>query len=331
MTITVSLGEILYNGAWITIADAGGGAYTIDLPEIEAPAGPAPALLVTSNGVAVSANSQVWISATPALSLFASLVPAPGTTLSGTVNWQYSFATTCCGSFDWYCYDSVTASASSPWDLGSYVGACGGAATVTATYAGYAPQSLTFSILGTNPTKAAVNSFIGSSPWFLHQMVQLESGYVQFAGNGGPNFGPPNGFGLMQVDPPGNAYQIWDWKQNATAGLAILSAFGTSATSYWNGLLANWNSFNVNNPDHAIGPPSDTSEGPCAFSYNSPAGGTYPYSDAVWIKSYNSGYSSPFIQLSIFNTNGFPQAAWIINDLNNKGVDYVQVVCSATP
>jgi hypothetical protein len=36
MTITVSLGEILYNGAWITIADAGG-LYTMYLPEIEPP------------------------------------------------------------------------------------------------------------------------------------------------------------------------------------------------------------------------------------------------------------------------------------------------------
>jgi hypothetical protein len=291
------------------------------------PAAP-PTILVTSNGAAVAANSQVALSTAPSLSLVASLVPPQGTTLSGTVSWQYSFVTSCCGPNLWSCGDSTTLIASSAWDIGADVGACGGAATITAVYAGYPTQSLSFSIMGTNPTQAAINSFVGSSPWFLHRIIQLESGYQQFTASGAPKFGPPNGFGLMQVDPPASTYQIWDWTQNATAGLAILNAF--SATTYWNTQLANWASFNSSYPAAAIGPPSDTSEGPCVFSYYSPANGSSPYSDAVWMKRYNSGYNGPFIQFNQFiGLNGTAQGVWLINDINTLGVNYVQVVCSA--
>lgn len=50
-----------------------------------------------------------------------------------------------------------------------------------------------------------------------------ESHYKQFKSNGTPTFGGPRGFGIMQVDPPTDPQQIWNWKMNVTEGLNRLT------------------------------------------------------------------------------------------------------------
>jgi len=250
------------------------------------------------------------------------------------VSFGFTAVTNGYGDWNYGCFNSTTINASSSWDIGATfatTGVCGGAATVTATYGSYPQQSLTFSILGNSgvPDKGTVNGFIGSSPWFLHQIVQAESAYQQFVANGWPKFGGPNGFGLMQVDPPSGAFQIWDWTQNATAGLAILAGF--NATAYWTRQVRNWQLFNSSNPAYTAAPPANTVEGPCTFSYN-PTGGAYPFSDAVWIKRYNAGTNQEYIQFTPgTNSNGNPQGVWDVEPLNGNNLDYVQAVCSATP
>jgi hypothetical protein len=77
-----------------------------------------------------------------------------------------------------------------------------------------------FSILGDNPTKSAVRAAVGSLP--LQVVAYKESRFRQFDNAGLPLFGPPNGFGVMQLDNPRpSARQLWDWRQNAAGGVSL--------------------------------------------------------------------------------------------------------------
>jgi len=76
------------------------------------------------------------------------------------------------------------------------------------------------SIRADNPTK----SIIRASLHALHLQVicYMESRFCQFDNSGLPLFGPPHGFGSMQLDkPPATARQVWDWKENVSAGIAL--------------------------------------------------------------------------------------------------------------
>lgn len=39
---------------------------------------------------------------------------------------------------------------------------------------------------------------------------------------GTPIFGPPNGYGVCQIDPPGNDDRLWDYRENISEGLTRL-------------------------------------------------------------------------------------------------------------
>jgi hypothetical protein len=56
-----------------------------------------------------------------------------------------------------------------------------------------------------------------------------------------------------------------------------------------------------------VPPPPDSPEGPCTFSFN-PQNGAYPYSDAIWIKRYNSGPGDPYIYFNQFTNQNGPAA-----------------------
>jgi hypothetical protein len=57
--------------------------------------------------------------------------------------------------------------------------------------------------------------------------------FQQFLPDGTPCFGAPNGFGVMQLDPPDNARQIWDWEQNVDAGKARFQTALNVANNYF--------------------------------------------------------------------------------------------------
>lgn len=84
----------------------------------------------------------------------------------------------------------------------------------------------TWSIRGENPTRADVKSRLGEIE--LQVIAYKESRFHQFVPQGNrqglPVFGfseHGGGFGIMQLDPPKTARQIWDWKQNVDAGKAL--------------------------------------------------------------------------------------------------------------
>jgi hypothetical protein len=155
-------------------------------------------LSVTADGTVVTGGSTVYIKQAPAMpALVAKLVAAPGATLTGNVSWQVVFDYNNVGTYRWS--DTVPAqprvlAASSAWNvLDDMTGIAGGTATLTYVYGSYT-GTFSFRVLGTNPTPDMVRNRLGPNPWFLQQLVNHESGYLQFnekGTRGTPNFGAP--------------------------------------------------------------------------------------------------------------------------------------------
>lgn len=79
-----------------------------------------------------------------------------------------------------------------------------------------------FGILGDNPSKATVRTALGSLD--LQVIAYKESRLKQFDNAGLPLWGPPNGFGVMQLDNPRpTGRQLWDWKQNTSGAASLLA------------------------------------------------------------------------------------------------------------
>lgn len=79
-----------------------------------------------------------------------------------------------------------------------------------------------YTILGDNPSKVAIKTALPDLP--LQVIAYMESRFRQFDNTSMPLFGPPNGFGVMQLDTPRpTAQQVWSWKDNISGGMALYS------------------------------------------------------------------------------------------------------------
>lgn len=79
-------------------------------------------------------------------------------------------------------------------------------------------DSITCYIRGKNPDKETVKDTLGT---LILQVICYKEAYPkwqQFDDSGLPVFGPPSGFGLMQLDPPSSSDQIWSWLKNVQEG-----------------------------------------------------------------------------------------------------------------
>jgi len=281
-------------------------------------------LNATWNGTAISQGSTVWITPAPSLSIVASLVPNAGGSLPSGANITWSFQSTYTGP-DGVAYTSnqiASQPANNSWNVNQALGAQGqpgGSALLSASYQGNS-YTLTFNILGQNPSASAVRSALGTSPWFLAQIAQQESpGYQQFTGSGYPTWGAPSGYGIMQLDPPRSVSDMWVWTTNVTDGVNYNASNQNAASIAWNQQLNAWQLYNATNPPVAMQPSIST--GNCVFSYT-PSGGQHPFSDGIWIKFYNTGSAgNPYLA---FNP---ATGQWNVQD----GQSYVQGVCSKTP
>ncbi|MBN1425819.1 hypothetical protein JXA88_14810 [Candidatus Fermentibacteria bacterium] len=119
----------------------------------------------------------------------------------------------------------------------------GGKATLRWSVAGATVyQNHVFHIRGENPSESDVEIELGTDPWYVVAIARFESHrqeqgryYAQFneAGpwgadwsdyRGCPNFGGPNGWGIMQLDDPNpSAQQLWDWRANISGGKSRLA------------------------------------------------------------------------------------------------------------
>lgn len=87
------------------------------------------------------------------------------------------------------------------------------------------------SVRGLNPPKADIRSRLGDVA--LQVTAYRESRFRQFGADELPLFGPPHGFGVMQLDTPApTARQVWDWKDNVDAGAALFRQKQNEARTY---------------------------------------------------------------------------------------------------
>lgn len=199
---------------------------------------------LSHNGNDMEEDEYVFISATPELpEVSADLEPS---NLPGVAQWRlkieyqrnrndedfYPSAST------WQSIDADT-----PWELTAAMGSDvrGGKATLYCVYAGQLIESV-FHIRGDNASEGAVETEIGSTPWYAKPIARVESDepsqdryYAQFntVGTLGPlesdykwcpNYGAPNGWGIFQLDDPNpSAQQLWDWKANVAGAKAHLA------------------------------------------------------------------------------------------------------------
>lgn len=93
------------------------------------------------------------------------------------------------------------------------------------------PYDSSTNVLGSNPSKDDVKNALGSPE--IQVIAFQESKFAQFLGNGQPLFGPPNGFGIMQLDtPPPTGFQVWNWPANVQAGLILYNQKKADAEGY---------------------------------------------------------------------------------------------------
>jgi hypothetical protein len=242
----------------------------------------------------------------------------------------------------------------------------GGTLTVQWSYGIWQAQQSTFKIGGDNPTVAVVKNYLQpppipwlpategtqtNPPWFLLQLAKSEStevtsrgtfSYIQFNPPSLapqfsylPNFGPPHGYGIMQVDhggtPPPTLAEMRDWKNNVQVGAAILNDKGKGAYSTFDTWVAAWKNWNANNATQVPKPTGPLTDGACVFDMAQDGTKTptaLPFSDAMWIKRYNGASPHDYLY---WNTSVQGAPTWQFYPLNNLGFDYVNRVCNTTP
>ena len=247
---------------------------------------------------------------------------------------------------------SVSQTTGTTWTVANSLNQiCGGLATISYTYGSF-QGSISFYIIGyntgnndpnpndANPSISTVQAKLSGyawqqpQPWYLFQLVNHESEYHQFNLPGTnqyrPNWGPPLGFGLMQVDLTQytqSTYEsvIFDWTQNVMKGSAILQDDINQADDNWDTWVGNWNAYNLQNPGFPVPAPFNTQEGPCTFSI-APSGSQHSFSDAIAMKYYNAGRGVPYLQYT--GTDPRIPGNWIEKPLGGNGTDYPALVCS---
>lgn len=87
-----------------------------------------------------------------------------------------------------------------------------------------------FVIKGDNPDRTAVKALLTVEEQVI---AYMESRFRQFRDDKSfPIFGAPHGYGLMQLDPPDNNEEVWDWKANAKEGQSRFAKKENLATKY---------------------------------------------------------------------------------------------------
>lgn len=78
--------------------------------------------------------------------------------------------------------------------------------------------SLYYKFLGQNPDKETIKDELGDLKYQIIAYRESLPKWHQFDANGYPTFGPPSGYGLMQLDPVPSYNELWDWKANVKEG-----------------------------------------------------------------------------------------------------------------
>lgn len=87
-----------------------------------------------------------------------------------------------------------------------------------------------FDITGINPDKATIKAALPDLP--SQVIAFVESSFRQFDTDGTPLWGPPTGFGVMQIDPPGVVANVFNWRVNIANALALLTTKQNEIAGY---------------------------------------------------------------------------------------------------
>ncbi len=220
-------------------------------------------------------------------------------------------------------------------------------------------DTLIFYIRGTNPSEQEVhnytNTLLNSDGWYVPKMIRQESNFRQFNTGtasstnnsaGMPNWGPPYGWGMKQLDNIGSPYgyltsfnnrfgpypdELWSWQANVRKGIEFFNGDKLRvANSRWNNALDRLEAWEAANPDFEqntysmviIDSPNVTEENTTVteivagnatnsetfVANENPAEGQRSIRDAFACKYYNGGadYFNIIIPVSTNNTGENP-------------------------
>jgi hypothetical protein len=310
---------------------------------------PAYTIEVTSNGSNLASGACAHISADnpPVMpKLVAKLKSSNGQALTGKVQWNITadYVGPDDPSTDYSFVLSGSLTASQSWTIPfktNFIGAdpyYGGGATIKATYNGVAPKPFSFCIDGTNPDPDDIHDQIGPTPWYAYPIAEQESTLRQFVkkknGEWDPVWGPPHGFGIMQVDPPRKQADLFSWTQNITDGIDVLDTKSDNADDFWDSQVDQYNAFIAANSGQAkkYPHPANKAVASCTFGWSS-SSTVHPFEDALTIQAFNGNGSGAYY-LSWHNPIKYPsKPGWAQNIPTSKGCPkgYVYCVCSKDP
>jgi hypothetical protein len=174
----------------------------------------------------------------------------------------------------------------------------------------------------------------GTPPWFATRLIRQESEYHHFNDqfgpdfNGYPNYGTPNGWGVMQKENPTTNAMVWNWKENMSAGKDTIEDKRGPAWTFWQNQVNQWQAYNALHPPEeqvsGVGPIGIGTE--CTFGMGE-APGIYSWRDALWIQAYNGAPNGYYL----YWDNPSHSWAWHLYNNENPPVDYVLAVCSRQP
>ena len=157
------------------------------------------------------------------------------------------------------------------------------------------------SIRGKNPARDAIKSRLGSVS--AQVRAYKESRFRQFGPDEMPLFGPPRGFGVMQIDtPPATARQVWSWVDNVDGGLALIDQKAKETRRHYQ---------NIYDSDPTI--PRLTDEQMKLAEYQYYNGGWYWGWNAAqrrWDKITSEPYADDALRIEKSVTDGSPPADW---------------------
>lgn len=195
----------------------------------------------------------------------------------------------------------------------------GGDATLTCEIDGCAQQTLEFKIHGQNPDDSTAKSYIQSNQgihWYAwaigrHESRQETAVYNQFntttSFQDEPNFGPPDGWGMFQLDSASGLQIttkiVWNWKENVNTAISQLGSIRSEAQAYFDAVQRTY-------PSEYEAPPA---------TYTAPGTSTaVPYLDAANIQLYNGASVVENLQNPSGGTSLY-RSCWKLHPTNPSG------------
>ncbi len=235
----------------------------------------------------------------------------------------------------------------------------GGRATLY-TELGESKDTIVFHLRGANPTEQAVRDYIVeenyNETWFFTRLIRQESNYIHFNNGtnygpkwtdsqGCPNWGPPHGWGLCQLDllnggQRPTAQELWSWKANVDRGYNFLTGEKFDiAENHIEGEMESVNEWNRDNPNDLVEGHDDQEEGnninsvtythassnSFNFLWGNLDAGLESFLDAVWIKSYNGNSRGYYYRLRTLSRRG-EKPQWELRRINLHDHNYVGAV-----